>query len=56
MLALSLFIYQDNTITDPIGKANVLAKYFSSVFIHDNTLPRMSGPDVSPIRVCSIVT
>jgi len=49
-------IYQDTTITDPVGKANVLAEFFSSVFTCDNSSspPRMSGsplPDVSPITI-----
>ena len=50
-------MYQETTITDPVGKANTLADYFSSVFTRDNTsssLPRMSGPplpDASPITI-----
>ena len=50
-------IYQDTTITDAVGKTNVLAEYFLSVFTCSNassSLPRMNSsplPDVSPITI-----
>ena len=48
--------YQDTTVTDSLSKANVLTKYFSSVFTNEDTanVPVLEGdplPEISPIHM-----
>ena len=48
--------YQGSTVTDSLSKANVLAKYFSSVFTNEDTtnVPVLEGdplPEISPIHI-----
>ena len=48
--------YQGSTFTDPVAKADILADYFSSVFVQEDEsyLPSMNGdpfPSISPIQI-----
>ena len=55
---ISTLDHQGVTYTDPLSKANVLAKYFSSVFTKEDTsnLPDLEGnprPEIPPIQIYS---
>ena len=48
--------HQNTTVPHPLGKANVLVDYFSSVFTQDNSTSSLPDLNVSPLPVNSPVT